>query len=68
MIDDSDDVGDCFGHIVTWQPWKKKFALFPKKIPSGKVWLTSYYERTGRNLWATYVQRGTLFDVIRETE
>lgn len=50
---------------MVWEPWKKKFAILPKKLPNGKVWFKSYYERNGGNLYIRYIQRGTFLDVIK---
>lgn len=54
--------------VIKWEPWKKKFAVLPKNVPGGKVWLGTYYERKGRNLFATFRQWGTLLDVIRNSD
>ena len=53
------------GKVIEWEKWQKKFALTPKKVRNEKVWLEYYYERQGRNLYSTFTERGTLFDVIK---
>jgi len=50
---------------IRWEPWTKKFAFLPKKTKNGIVWFKSYYERQGYNLYCSYLDRGTLFDMIK---
>ena len=50
---------------VVWGKWEKKFAVLPTKISNGKIWFKSYYRRYGRSVYVIYIQRGTLFDVMK---
>lgn len=67
MNDDEEmyDGYDLGEQIIAWKPWKKKFAILPKKTPAGRVWFKYYYERIGHTLFFSYRERGTLLDVIR---
>ncbi len=50
---------------IKWESWKKKFAFLPTKLSYSRIiWLRTYYEREGRDIFMNYRQRGTLFEVL----